>query len=272
VPHVKVNGVSLYYEEVGSGPPLLLIPGLGQSRIAYATVAPLLADRYRVITFDNRGTGRSDVPPGPYTIEDMATDAAGLVDELGIGPVATVGWSMGGVILQSMLIDHADRLASAILLSTLPSYTEIQHPWLDGLLALRQAGVDPIVLGAASMPWAFTPMMLVDHTRLRAMLELGAQDPEPTSDEGFAAQAQAIREFDRRDELHTVRTPTLVLVGAEDVLTPPSQSVEIAERIPGSKLVVLPRGSHGMLLEFPAQTLQAIEDFLAAEASAHVAA
>jgi 3-oxoadipate enol-lactonase len=271
VPHVSVNGISLYYEEVGSGPPLLLISGLGQSRIAYATVAPVLADRYRVITFDNRGTGRSDVPPGPYTIAEMAADAAALIDELDVGPVDAIGWSMGGVILQSMLIDHGDQLNRAVLLSTLPSYTEIQHPWLDGLLALREAGADPIVLGAAGVPWAFTPMMLVDHPRLRAMLELGAQDPEPTTYAGFAAQAAAIRAFDRRDELHQVRTPTLVLVGAEDVLTPPAQAVEMARRIPDADLVVLPRGSHGMLLEFPGPTLQAIEDFLAAPAPAPAA-
>lgn len=262
MPTVEVNGTNLYYEEQGDGPPLLLISGLGQNRFAWLTALPELSKRYRCITFDNRGTGRSDVPAGPYSMNDLSDDAAALIDHLGIGPVPAVGWSMGGVVLQAMLIDHGDKLSKAVLLNTLPSYTAVQDAWLDGVLELRRAKVSPVVLGAAGMPWAFTPYTLADHPRLHAMLELALQDPEPTSYEGFAAQAQGIREFDRRAELPNVATDTLVLVGAEDVLTPPSQSVEMASAIPGAKLVVLPRGGHGMILEFPVPVLQSITDFL----------
>jgi 3-oxoadipate enol-lactonase len=265
MPHVIANGVSLYYEEAGSGPPLLLIAGLGANRNSWATVVPVLSARYRVFTFDNRGAGRSEVPPGPYAMEDMAHDTAALIDHLGTGPMAAIGWSMGGVILQSLLIDHPDKVSVAVLLSTLPSYTELQHPWLDGLLALRQAGVDPITLATASLPWAFTPHTLTDHPRTRHLLELGAKDPEPTGYAGFTAQASGIRVFDRRSELGSIRTPTLVLVGAEDVLTPPAQAIDIASRLPDASLVVLPRGSHAMIIEFPAPTLAAIESFLEAQ-------
>jgi 3-oxoadipate enol-lactonase len=256
-------GVKLHYEITGSGPELLLIAGLGANRNAWAAVLPQLRERHTCITFDNRGSGRSDVPGGPYTIEQMSDDTSALIEHLGIGPVPAVGWSMGGVILQSLLIDHPDSVSRAVLLSTLPCYTDVQHAWLDGLLALRAANADPITLGAAGIPWGFTAYTLVDHSAAYAALKLASEDPEPTSDAGFAAQAQAIRTFDRRAELHTITTPTLVLVGAEDVLTPPSQAVEIAERIPGSRLVVLPRGSHGMINEFPGPVLAAIEEFLA---------
>ncbi|MEU6323716.1 alpha/beta fold hydrolase [Streptomyces sp. NPDC047009] len=257
-------GVKLHYETTGSGPELLLISGLGANRNAWAAALPELRERYTCITFDNRGTGQSDVPEGPYTIEQMSDDTAALIRHLGVGPVPAVGWSMGGVILQSLLIDHPDSVSKAVLLSTLPSYTDVQHAWLDGLLALRAAGADAITLAAAGIPWGFTPYTLVDHSAAYAALKLAGEDPEPTSDAGFAAQAQAIRTFDRRAQLHTISTPTLVLVGAEDILTPPRQAVEIAERIPGSRLVVLPRGSHGMLNEFPVPVLGSIEEFLAA--------
>jgi 3-oxoadipate enol-lactonase len=256
-------GVKLHYEMTGSGPELLLIAGLGANRNSWAPVLPQLSERHTCITFDNRGAGRSDVPEGPYSIEQMSDDTAALVEHLGIGPVPAIGWSMGGVILQSLLIDHPGSVSRAVLLSTLPSYSDVQHAWLDGLLALRAAGVDPVVLGAAGIPWAFTPLALASHPAAYAALRLGSEDPEPTSNAGFAAQAQAIRVFDRRTELHSVSVPTLVLVGAEDVLTPPSQAIEIAERIPGARLVVLPRGSHGMIIEFPGPALAVIEDFLA---------
>ena len=262
MPHVDSNGVSLHYEVSGEGPPLLLVAGLGGNRNSWLAVLPELASRHRVIVFDNRGTGQSDVPDGPYSMDELAADTAGLIDALGTGPIPAVGWSMGGIILQAMLLDWPDRLSAAVLLSTLPSYTAAQHPWLDAVLALREAGVDPVAVGAIGAAWTFTPYYLTDHDRLRHMLELGAKDPEPTSYKGFAAQAAGIRVFDRRAELPRVTTPTHVLVGAEDVLTPPSQSAEIASLIPGATLEILPRGGHAMIVEYPAATLRAIEGFL----------
>lgn len=265
MPHLTVNGARIFYDGQGSGPPLLLISGLGANRLSWAPVVPLLKDSFRCITFDNRGVGQSDVPPGPYTIDQMADDTAALIDALGIAPVAAVGWSMGGSILQSLLINHGERLRRAVLLSTLPSYTGLQHGWLDAGLALRRAGVDPLAVGISGMPWAFTPRMLADHPRALAAAQLGATNPYPTSLAGFEAQAQAIRVYDARPRLPEVTTPTLVLVGAEDVLTPVHQSVEIAELIPGARLTVLPRGGHAMAIEYLEDTVAAIRAFLQEE-------
>jgi 3-oxoadipate enol-lactonase len=262
MPHLTVNGVRLCYEEQGSGPPLLLISGLGANRLSWALAAPLLKDSYRCITFDNRGTGQSDVPPGPYTIDQMADDTAALIDALGIAPVAVVGWSMGGSILQSLLINHGPKLRRAVLLSTLPSYTELQHRWLDAGLTLRRAGVDPLVVGISGMPWGMTARALSDHHKAFAAAQLAAKNPYPTSLAGFEAQAQAIRVYDSRPRLPEVTTPTMVLVGAEDVLTPVHQSVEIAELIPNARLKVLPRGGHGMAAEYVDDTVAAIRAFL----------
>lgn len=262
MPHIAVNGIRISYAEEGSGPPLLLISGLGANRLSWAPVLPHLRDHFRCITFDNRGTGESDVPPGPYTIDLLADDAAGLIDALGLGPVAAVGWSMGGSILQSMLIRHGASLRRAVLLSTLPAYTELQHRWLDAGLTLRRAGLDPLIAGVMGMPWGMTPRLLADHDRAFAAAQLGAQNPFPTSLEGFEAQAQAIRVYDARPGLPSVTTPALVLVGAEDVLTPVHQSVEIASLIPGASLKVLPRGGHAMAVEYAEDTATAIRGFL----------
>ena len=267
MPKAEVNGITLHYETEGDGPPLLLIMGLGGNRLGMAPVVPALSDAYRCITFDNRGTGESDVPLGPYTIDEMADDAAGLIEHLDLGPVCAVGWSLGGCVLQSLLIRHGDKLDAAVLLSTLPTYTDVQQSWLDGMLALRAAGADPLILNTALLPWAFTPHALHDHAKTREMLELMGSDPMPTSNAGYAAQAQAIRTYDARPDLHNVATPTMILVGAEDVLTPPSQSIEMQERIPGSKLVVLPRGSHGMLLEYMDVVVAEMRGFLGAHAA-----
>lgn len=262
MPTVMSGDVSIHFTCTGDGPPLVLIPGLASSSRSFDPVVPVLSTSYRVIAVDNRGTGGSDAPPGPYQIETMADDVARVIESLDIAPVAAVGLSMGGTILQSMLIDHRELLSAAVLLSTFPSYTAVQHAWLDGQLAVRKAASDPRAVAATGIAWVLTSAILGDHERLDAALRLRASDPQPTSYEAYAAHADATRNFDRRAELPTVGTPTLVVVGAEDVLTPVSQSVEIAELIPGSKLVVLSRGGHGVLLEYQTRTLAIITRFL----------
>lgn len=262
MPKLTGNGIRIHYEEAGNGPPLVLISGLGANRLSWAPVVPLLSDRFRCITFDNRGAGESDAPPGPYAIDQLGDDAAAVIAALGLAPAAVVGWSMGGSVLQSLLINHPEVVRRAVLLSTLPAYTDLQHGWLDAGLALRRAGVAPLALGISGMPWGFTPRLLSDHHRAFRAAQLGAQNPYPTSVAGFEAQAAAIRAYDARPRLPEVRTPTLVLVGAEDVLTPVHQAIEIADLIPGARLTVLPRGGHAMVIEYPDDTVAAIRDFL----------
>jgi len=258
----QVNGVNLHYDVEGEGPPLLLISGLGANSSAWATVKPLLVGSFTCITFDNRGTGRSDVPPGPYTINQMADDTAGLIRHLKLGPVAAVGWSLGGSVLQGLLIRNGGLVSRAVLLSAFPSYTELQHGWLDCLLALRRSEVPAAAQAMFGMAWGFTGKMLTDHAVVAAAARAMSSAPYPTGFAGFDAQAHGLRRYDSRPLLPGVGTPTLVLVGAEDVLTPPSQSIEMAELIPNAKLQVLPRGSHGMVIEYTPETVAAITAFL----------
>ena len=258
-----VGGVSLHYDVQGSGTPLLLISGLGQSSLVWAPIVPLLEDRFTCITFDNRGTGRSSVPPGPYRIDDMADDVAGLLEHLELGPVSAVGWSLGGSVLQSLLVRHGERLTRAVLLSAFPSYTAVQHAWLDAGLALRRSGLDPVSIALHGMAWGYTPRALSDHRALAAQAARIRDDPWPTSLAGFEAQAAGLRVYASQPHLPEADTPTLVLTGAEDVLTPVAQAVEMAALLPRGTLQVLPRGGHGMVLEYPDDTVRALIGFLA---------
>ncbi len=262
MPTEPANGIQVHYEVKGNGPPLLLIGGLGQNSAAWVPIVAALAAKFSCITFDNRGTGRSSVPPGPYTIDQMADDAAALLEHLRSGPVCAVGWSLGGSVLQSMLIRHREKLTRAVLLSAFPAYSELQHHWLDSIIALQHSGIDPLGLAVFRTAWVFTPRWLANHDAAVATAKIALTDPYPTSIEGFEAQAHGLRRYDSRPGLPTVSTPTLVLVGAEDILTPVEQSAEIARLIPGAKLQVLPRGGHGMALEYTQDTVRAILAFL----------
>jgi pimeloyl-ACP methyl ester carboxylesterase len=257
-----VNGIDIHYEIAGEGPPLLLISGLGQNSGAWAGVLPNLRQRFRVLIFDNRGTGRSSVPPGPYPIDQMADDAAGLLEHLGIPVTAAVGWSLGGSVLQSMLIRHGARLSSAVLLNAFPNYTGIQQVWLDALIALRRSDAPAEAKIAFGLPWGLTPIVLSDHGLAMQAVKAAAADPYPTGNAGYEAQAAGLRVYDSRPDLPKVRTPTLVLTGAEDVLTPVAQSVEIAALIPGARLHVMGKGGHRMIVEYPGEVLRLIGDFV----------
>ena len=272
MPHVELNGIRLYYEadetaggDGGERPPLLLLAGLGASRLRWTPALPLLREHFRCIVCDHRGTGRSDVPPGPYPIDQLGDDAAALVEHLGLGPLDCLGWSLGGSVLQSLLIRHPEAVQRAVLVSAFPSYTRLQQSWLDAVIALRQTDLDEVARVIIGMPWGATGRALADHERAFAAAELATQAPEPTSFEGFIAQAEGLRVYDSRLRLGEVSRPCLVLVGAEDVLTPPQQSIEIVEGIPGAKLVVLPRGGHSMVLEYTADVLTEVRAFLVAQ-------
>ena len=263
---IEVDGVTLHHEVRGSGAPLLLISGLGQSSAVWAPVLPLLQDRFTCVTVDNRGTGRSSVPAGPYRIDDMADDVAGLLGHLDLGPVDVVGWSLGGSVLQSLLIRHGERVRRAVLLSAFPSYTGVQHAWLDAGLALRRSGLDPVSIAVQGMAWGYTPRALCDHEAVVRQAARLRDDPWPTPLAGYEAQAAGLREYASQAGLPGVDIPTLVLTGAEDVLTPVDQAVEMAELLPRGTLQVLPRGGHGMVLEYPEDTLRAVIRFLTSDA------
>lgn len=254
----RVNGVDLAYEIGGSGPTLVLISGLGQNSLAWAGVVGMFRQHFRTLVFDNRGTGQSEVPAAPWTIDDMADDAAALIRHLGLGPAAVVGWSLGGSVLQSLLIRHGDVLRAGVLLNALPNYTTVQHRWLDAQLALRSSGVSPEAMVTMTLPWALSSLILSDHDRTAALVDQMMKNPWPTSYQGYAAQAQAIRDYDARPGLPQVTTPTLVLVGAEDILTPIAQSHQIASLIPGAQLEVLGKGGHSMVLDFPHEVVGTI--------------
>src|SRR3712207_194537 len=114
----RINGIDLYYEETGSGPPLLLIAGLGGNTLGWVMLLPALAQHFRVIAFDNRGAGRSSAPPGPYTTRQMADDAAALLAHLGIERAHVLGLSLGGMIAQELALAHAERVDRLVLYAT----------------------------------------------------------------------------------------------------------------------------------------------------------
>lgn len=269
MPTAKSNGISLYYEESGSGEALLLLAGFSAHSMLWAMQTPVLSQHYRVISFDNRGIGRSDAPPGPYSTRQMAEDAIGLLDHLGIERAHVIGWSMGGMIAQELALNYPQRVGRLILLSSLAHANQYSGAWLDymaqGYQLVAEGRLDAAGFAINGMPWIFTPALMTQPAIVEMSLQQTLANPFPASPQGIAGQAEACRAHlfgDALARLNQIDSPTMVLVGAEDILTPPLYSREMAERIPNARLQILERGGHGMAIEYATTVNEALLAFL----------
>jgi 3-oxoadipate enol-lactonase len=250
VPLVQANGIRIYVEEEGSGPPLLLIMGLGASLETWAAQRSAFAARHRVITFDNRGAGRSASPPPPWTVAAMAEDAVGVLDALAVERAHVLGVSMGGMIAQELAIRHPERVASLVIAMSFSRPEPLRRTFLLHRRWARLQGADTTSESVATLPWVLSPATLRTPDRLEPILTLVGTMPFMSA-EAYAHQVDAIVDHSTQDRLYLVRAPTLVVAAAEDVLTPVFLSEEIVAAIPNAHLEVLPRGGHAVLIEHP---------------------
>jgi pimeloyl-ACP methyl ester carboxylesterase len=261
MPFARLNGIERYYQETGSGDALLLINGLTGTCLGWEPLVPSLAKHFRVITSDNRGVGRSSAPPGPYTTRQMADDAAALLAHLGVSRAHVVGSSMGGMIAQELALAYPQLVDRLVLYGTFARPRRaIWDPWLSFVVQMKER-LDPAAVTLGWLPWLYTPAFFEQPEQVEAVLAW--QEPYPGPAHGIAAQAEAVRHHDTLDRLSLITAPTLVLVGAEDVVTPVYYAQELAAGIPGARLQVLERGGHEVLWEYLEVGIEALLGFLA---------
>jgi pimeloyl-ACP methyl ester carboxylesterase len=258
-----VNGIDLSYEEQGSGPPLLLIPGLAATASYWASLAPALAPHFHLIALDNRGAGRSSAPPGPYTTRVLADDAAALLDHLGIERAHILGFSLGSLIAQELTLAHPERVDRLVLLgSTAQPNHATFDPWVDLFVQAYERELDFNGFSLWLMAWLFTPTFMEQPDVVAATIPALASALASSSAQGVAAQAAAAKGHDTLNRLGNVAAPTLVLVGEADIVFPVIYSRALADAIPEAKLQVLPSGGHAVSLEDPESTATALLQFL----------
>jgi 3-oxoadipate enol-lactonase len=237
---------------------------LSVNTLGWGFQVPALAERHRVINLDNRGIGQSDAPPGPYTIRQMADDTIGLLDHLDVGRASILGFSMGGMIGQEIALSHPERVDRLVLLASFARPGKaLSDPWLSFFAQAFERGLDPVAFFVWALPFLYTPTLLTQAEAAEAVLQQLVSNPHPPTAAGIVGQVAAVSGFDTLERLSQIQAPTLVLVGAEDVLTPPHYSRELAARIPGARLQVLERGGHGVHWEYPEAVNTAVLAFLA---------
>ena len=267
MPKIKTNNIELYYEIHGAGQPLVLISGLGYPLWQWHKMVPFLAEHFQVITFDNRGVGQSDKPSGPYTAQMLAADTAGLLDALGIEKAIIAGHSMGGFIAQAMALDFPQKVAKLILCSTNFGGPHHVPVTAEAMKVLTDVTSDALTrfkngLAVSTAPdWSEkNPEMIEDWVKWRVANPI---DPAPYQAQmaiGFGLMPEAAA-FENK--LPRLNVPTLILFGAHDKVVPPENASLLAEKISGSKVVILPNAGHFFPIEVAEAASRTITDFAA---------
>jgi 3-oxoadipate enol-lactonase len=258
VAQAQLGELELHYVERGSGPALLLIPGIPAIASDWGPLAERLSSSRRVIAYDNRGSGASTVTPAPYTSAQLATDAVALLDELGIGRADVFGMSLGGMIAQELALGWPGRVNRLVLGCTHCGLEHAARPEREAGRAFALETDDWAERMRALAPFAFADG--VDGELLDRFVEKKSRDVQDP--EGYRGQIAAALAHDTYDRLPRIDCPTLILTGDGDRVIPGASSEALHYRIPGSRLEVIAGAGHLFFLERPEESLLLLQDFL----------
>jgi pimeloyl-ACP methyl ester carboxylesterase len=257
------TGVRLNVKESGTGDPVLLIMGTSGSLGLWAAAEGPLAERHRVISFDNRGIGASERGEGAITMATLAADADALLEALGIERAHVIGWSLGSAVAQELALAAPQKIASLVLYATWGRLDNFQRAVLTGLRAPWAMG--DLEGAYTALGIAFSPEALNApefEQMMEQMLPLFPQTAQQVST--TLEQWDADIAHDTLDRLHGITAPTLVIAGEQDLLTPAYQCKAVADRIPGAEyeLFTGPGSSHGLMMERGDEFNRVVADFL----------
>ena len=255
--------LDLHYEEQGSGPPVLLINDLGQSKESWGPVLDELAEGYRVVSFDNRGVGETGAPDLPYTISGMAEDVAGLMEHLELHGAAVVGAGLGGIVATQLASEHEKLVERLVLASTAGRLDGYARQLITNFLDLRRSSISDHEFFEHLTTLMYSREFFDDPKRFETVVDEWANQPYADLDQGFIRQAQAVLEWSELDPAPAPKQKSLVLGGEEDLIFSEELGRELAEELPNAAYEILP-GGHAGIHEHPQQWLKAIEAFLAA--------
>ncbi len=263
MPKLHVNGIDLFYSITGleTGDWLLLIPGFASDTTTWALMLPELAKKYRVLGLDNRDSGQSDSIEIPYSMTEMARDAAALLAQLEIQAVHVIGHSMGGQIAQELALLHPGQVKSLTLIATWAETDAKFRALLAffGELPQKLAITDYL---KSLVHWSLSNRFFARPQALEEIFNAIESNPHPPTAAGLWHQSQAIIHSNTGPRLSDITCPTLVLHGDQDLITPLYFGEELATGIPQAELVVLANTGHGCVIEAATEVNQALLKFL----------
>jgi 3-oxoadipate enol-lactonase len=262
MPIITHGDLDLYHEVHGEGPALLLISGLSGGAWSWYGQVPYFKKHYFTITFDNRGAGRSSIPPGPYLMSQFAADALRALDHLKIDRAFVLALSMGGMIALELALLAPDRVRALVLGCTHCGGSSRIPPSRETMeILMNNEG-----LTQEQMVEKNLPLFLSEKCRHEAPEAVedyrAAQLSAPVqSDDAFRAQLSAIMTFDRCEDLARISIPALIVTGSEDILVPPENAFRLGKRLRGSEVVVIQGAGHALHAECRDRLNELAHDF-----------
>ncbi len=258
---IRANGLDVHYRITGEGSAtVLLVNGVGDDLECWSMqVDQLVAAGLRVITFDNRGVGRTSQPSGPYSSREMAADTKALADTLGLAPFHLVGVSLGGVIAQEYALSYPDDLSSVVLANTYARPDSYTRAAFDAWGQIAVAAGMPLMMRQQA-PWVFSPAFFeAQPERLNAIIAEAERSTQPAA--SFSAQIAALVSHDCADRLGSLRTPALVIAADDDIVIRMSLSHRLFEGLPRGFWAIVP-GGHAAFVENPDPWNRAVIEFI----------
>jgi 3-oxoadipate enol-lactonase len=262
MPRTRIGNIEMFYEVHGSGEPVVLIHGLSMDSSTWFNQIPVLSQKYQVIVFDNRGVGQTDAPNEAYSTEMMADDAAALLKFLNVDNAHILGFSMGGMIAQTIALKYPELVKSLLLTSTAARFPARAKQLVQIWLRMLNENVSLETRIREGFSWVYTNEFFEHDETVTDSVNLALNHPHPLPTHGFARQVAALIQHDTRSQISQISVPTLVLIGRDDIFIPIEFSKELADKIPKAELVILERGGHNCWMEFPELVNQAVMQFL----------
>ncbi len=263
MPKAKVGDVNIYYEIQGKGEPLVFIPGASSCGDIFFMHVPVFSQKYQVITYDPRGTGQSDAPDIPYTMEMMADDLAGLLDAIGIDAAHVYGTSLGGMTAQHFALRHPKRVKSLILACAGAGgahYVQMNDPEaIEFFQHPPQLSPEEMVMRMFGLTMS-RGFIEKNPELIKQNMEILFKHPTPLT--GVIRQGSLAMTHNAYEKLPEIKAPTLVLHGEIDCVVPVENGRILASRIPGAELVIFEKMGHLFMLEAFDESNRIMLDFL----------
>ena len=269
IPKIKVDDINIYYEIHGKGIPLIFIMGQSghvkhfKSSLLFRDFEMLIFKKFKTIIFDNRGIGQTDDGDKQYTIKTLADDVAGLIDTLKFGRVNILGFSMGGMIAQELIIDYPEKVEKAVIGSThcgRPKYIMPSMELFSGKSPFQE-GVTPEEVIKSQIPLVYSAGFIKTHPDyIESIIQNYISHPVPL--EVHRKQVNAVLRFKSHRRLKNIQVPTLILHGKQDLLVPPQNAEILADLIPGAKIKLFENSGHGLVTEHVEAIMDVIIDFI----------
>lgn len=247
-----------YWDDGAHRPQVMLIHGVGADGTSWDEIASALAPEFRVLRLDLRGHGRSEHIESALTLDDFVRDVVDVLDACAIPAAHIVGFSLGGMIAQGIALQHPNRVRRLVLLSAVAGRTAEERERVQARLAILRSQGTAAITGAAQERW-FTAEFTARNPDLVARRMRQLQENHPPS---YAAAYTVFSTSDLGDRLHTIRTPTLIATGEHDIGSNTRMARTMHTQIAGSRLEILPRLRHSILVEAPDLVTRLLRDFL----------